>query len=79
MCDTGFIANTPDLMNIEKVRDEELRVIEFLGNKFVNETKGHKPQFNVPVFPKFRKEELQSLRGTKQLLDEQGPEAVANG
>ena len=45
--------------------------------KFVNETKGHKPQFNVPVFPKFRKDELQSLRGTKQLLDEQGPEAVA--
>ena len=73
MCDTGFIANTPDLMNIEKVRDEELRVIEFLGNKFVNETKGHKPQFNVPVFPKFRKDELQSLRGTKQLLDEKRP------
>lgn len=78
MCDTGFIGNTPDLLNIEKVRDDELRVIEFLGNKFVNETKGHKPQFNVPVFPKFRKEELQGLRGTKQLLDEKGPQAVAD-
>src|SRR5699024_6974091 len=78
MCDTGFIGNTPDLLNIEKVRDDELRVIEFLGNKFVDETKGHKPQFNVPVFPKFRKEELQGLRGTKQLLDEKGPQAVAD-
>ena len=78
MCDTGFIGNTPDLLNIEKVRDDELRVIEFLGNKFVNETKGYKPQFNVPVFPKFRKEELQGLRGTKQLLDEKGPQAVAD-
>ena len=77
MCDTGFIANTPDLLNIEKVEDNELKVIEFLGNKFVNETKGEKPQFNVPVFPKFKKEEMEGLRGTKQLLDEQGPEAVA--
>lgn len=78
MCDTGFIANTPDLLNIEKVEDNELKVIEFLGKKFVNETKGHKPQFNVPVFPKFKKEELEGLRGTKQLLDEQGPKAVAD-
>ena len=78
MCDTGFIANTPDLLNIEKVEDNELKVIEFLGNKFVNETKGHKPQFNVPVFPKFKKEELSGLRGTKQLLDENGPKAVAD-
>ena len=77
-CDTGFISNTPDLLNIEKVRDDELRVIEYLGNKFVNETKGHKPQFNVPVFPKFKKSEIQSLRGTKQLLDEKGPQAVAD-
>ena len=41
-CDTGFIANTPDLLDIAKVEDNELRVIEFLGNKFVNETKGAK-------------------------------------
>ena len=39
--------------------------------------KAEKPQFNVPVFPKFKKEEMEGLRGTKQLLDEQGPEAVA--
>ncbi len=78
MCDTGFIANTPDLLNIEKVEDNELKVIEFLGKKFVNETKGNKPQFNVPVFPKFKKDELEGLRGTKQLLDEQGPKAVAD-
>lgn len=77
MCDTGFIANTPELLNIDKVQDTELKVIEFLGNKFVNETKGKKPQFNVPVFPKFKKEELVSLKGTKQMLDKEGPEAVA--
>lgn len=76
-CDTGFIANTPDLLHFGKVEDTELKVIEFLGNKFVNETKGKKPQFNVPAFPKFKHSELEGLRGTKQLLDELGPKAVS--
>lgn len=73
-CDTGFIANTPDLLDIAKVQDTELKVIEFLGNKFVNETKGIKRSYNVPVFPKFKAEELPELqgRGTKQLFDEMG-------
>lgn len=73
-CDTGFIANTPDLLDIAKVQDTELKVIEFLGNKFVNETKGKKRSYNVPVFPKFKAEELPELqgRGTKQLFDEMG-------
>ena len=48
--------------------------MEFLGNKFVNETKGIKPQFNVPVFPKFAPEEIEGLYGTKQILDEMGAE-----
>ena len=78
MCDTGFIANTPELLNITKVQDKELKVIEFLGNKFVNETRGKKPSFDVPVFPKFKQEEINALSGTKQLLDEKGPEAVAD-
>ena len=73
-CDTGFIANTPDLLDIAKVEDNELRVIEFLGNKFVNETRGAKKSYNVPVFPKFKASELKDLqgRGTKQLFDEMG-------
>ena len=73
-CDTGFIANTPDLLDIAKVEDRELKVIEYLGNKFVNETHGKKPHFNVPKFPKFKPEELDDLRGrgTKQLFDEMG-------
>ena len=73
-CDTGFIANTPDLLDIAKVQDDELRVIEFLGNKFVNETKGEKQSYNVPVFPKFKPDELKTMqgRGTKQLFDEMG-------
>lgn len=64
-CDTGFIANTPDLLDIGKVQDTELRVIEFLGNKFVNETKGRKRSYNVPVFPKFKSEEIAEPSGQR--------------
>ena len=78
-CDTGFIANNPDLMDIDKIEDTELKVIEYLGNKFVNETKGEKPHFNGPAFPRFKQEELPELqgRGTKQLFDEMGAEKFA--
>lgn len=77
-CDTGFIADNPELLDIEKVEDTEQKVMEFLGNKFVNETKGVKPQFNVPVFPKFAPSQVEGLRGTKQMLDEMGAEKFSS-
>ncbi len=76
-CDTTFIANNPELMNIRKVDDRELKILNYIGDKVVNETKGKKPQFSVPVFPKIPMTEINTLSGTKQLLDMKGPEAVA--
>ncbi|MGF6375392.1 pyruvate carboxylase [Clostridiales Family XIII bacterium PM5-7] len=76
-CNTGFIASNPELMDIAKSQDRELKVLNYIGNKVVNETKGVKPQFNVPVFPRIKESEIEGLSGTKQLLDEKGPEAVA--
>ncbi|MGN0658679.1 MAG: pyruvate carboxylase [Emergencia sp.] len=76
-CDTGFIAANPELLNIRKADDKELQVLKYIGNKVVNETKGVKPQFNVPVFPRIPMTEINVLSGTKQLLDQKGPEAVA--
>ena len=78
LCDTGFIGNTPELLEIDKVEDTELKVIEYLGNKFVNETHGKKPEFDVPVFPKYKPEELKALSGTKQILDAKGPKGLAD-
>ena len=75
-CDTGFIGANPELLNIRKADDKELKVLNFIGNKVVNETKGVKPQFDVPVFPKIPMTEINTLKGTKQLLDMEGPEAV---
>jgi len=77
-CDTGFIESNPELLNIRMADDKELKVLTYIGNKVVNETGGVKPQFNVPVFPRIPKTEINTLSGTKQLLDMKGPKAVAD-
>lgn len=75
-CDTGFIADNPKLLNIRVREDREMKVLAFLGNQFVNETKGIKPEFDVPVFPRIKQEDLKELRGTKQILEEEGPDGL---
>lgn len=77
-CNTGFIADNPDLLNIRKVANREQQLLDFLGNKIVNETKGERKDFNVPVVPKVDESAIGTMRGTKQLLDEKGPKAVAD-
>ncbi len=73
-CDTNFVADNPELFDIVPKADEELRVLKFIGEKVVNETKGNKREFDVPIVPKVKIP--QNLNGTKQLLDEKGPEGV---
>lgn len=73
-CDTNFIADNPELVDISPKADEELRILKFIGEKVVNETHGQKTEFDVPVVPKIIVNE--PLRGTKQILDEQGPEGL---
>ena len=75
-CDTGFIADHPQLLNVQPKEDKEMKVLTFLGEKFVNGNRGIKPDFNVPVFPRIKPAQVQPLRGTKQLIDEKGPEGV---
>ncbi|MDD6155311.1 MAG: pyruvate carboxylase [Eubacteriales bacterium] len=77
-CDTGFIAANPDLLDVKAAPDEEKRIMKFIGNKVVNDKRGaKKPDFNVPVYPHIAPEEIADLRGTKQMLDEHGPEYVS--
>ena len=75
-CDTGFIADNPELLNIMVREDKEMKVLTFLGEKYVNGNRGIKPQFDVPVFPRLKQDEINKLRGTKQILDEKGPEGL---
>ncbi len=73
-CDTNFIAENPELFDISPRADEELRVLKYIGEKVVNETHGDKRDFDVPVIPKTKFGG--TLNGTKQILDEGGPEAL---
>ncbi|MBR6503482.1 MAG: pyruvate carboxylase, partial [Firmicutes bacterium] len=76
-CNTDFIADHPELLNISSKGDKELKVLTYIGNKVVNESKGVKPQFDVPRVPKFTAP-TEPLYGTKQYLDEHGPKALAD-
>ncbi len=76
MCDTGFIADNPNLLNIAVKEDKELKVLNFLGEKYVNGNRGVKPEFNIPVFPRIKPGEIEPLQGTRQLLMSEGPEGI---
>lgn len=76
-CNTGFIGNHSELFNIGFKEDKELKVLNYLGNKYVNGNRGKKPEFDVPIFPRIKRKEITQLRGTKQILDEEGPEKLA--
>lgn len=73
-CDTNFITDNPELFDISPKADVELKMLKYIGDKVVNETHGEKNDFDVPVVPKVHIKE--PLSGTKQILDEKGPEGL---
>ena len=77
-CDTNFIADNPQLFDINPRTDEEQRVLKFVGNTIVNVTKGNKKEFDVPVVPHVSGDIVKDLSGTKQILDEKGPQGVVD-
>lgn len=52
-CDTNFIADNPQLFDITARSDEEYRILKFIGEKVVNETKGKKKEYDVPDIPNY--------------------------
>ncbi|MGI6256768.1 MAG: pyruvate carboxylase [Anaerovoracaceae bacterium] len=76
-CNTGFIGNHSELFNIGPKENKELKVLTYLGNKYVNGNRGEKPDFDVPIFPRIKADEINALSGTKQILDQEGPEKLA--
>jgi pyruvate carboxylase len=73
-CATNFIGDNPSLFNIKVKKDYEGHILEFIAEKVVNETKGLKEEYDLPKVPKVDK--TKTLRGTKQILDEKGPEGL---
>lgn len=75
ICDTGFIENNPELFKISTEADLELRLLKYIGEKSMNtKSRDFMEKFDVPVIPKV--EVPKDLRGTKQILDEKGPEGL---
>lgn len=74
ICDTNFIADNPQLFDIRPKNDRELKMLNYLGNIIVNETGGIKPDFDIPAVPKVKRP--LDLRGTKQILDEEGVQGL---
>lgn len=74
-CDTGFIAEHPELFRIRASSDRELKVIRHIGNIAVNRTFTPPADFDVPVVPEFKQMELPE--GTKQILDQRGPAGLS--
>ncbi|WKY43658.1 pyruvate carboxylase [Eubacteriaceae bacterium ES2] len=73
-CDTKFIDDHPELFNIADQVSEESNVLRYLGNIIVNETFGNKPDFDEPYIPEIKGGAPKA--GTKQILDEQGPDGL---
>ncbi|PTG78572.1 pyruvate carboxylase [Staphylococcus chromogenes] len=79
---TKFLENAPELFKIKPSRDRGTKTLEYIGNVtingFPNVKKRPKPTFEPAEIAKVSAKEVADLRGTKQLLDEKGPQAVAN-
>ncbi|MCI2846707.1 pyruvate carboxylase [Staphylococcus hominis] len=79
---TKFIEETPGLFDIAPTLDRGTKTLEYIGNVtingFPNVEKRTKPDYESTSIPQVSKKKIQSLYGTKQLLDEKGPSGVAD-
>jgi pyruvate carboxylase len=78
---TKFIDETPELLRIPRKRDRATRLLHFIGEVIVNgnpEVSGRSLKPKAPVFPRVPRVPLSAPpAGTKQRLDELGPERFA--
>ncbi|MCL6585823.1 MAG: pyruvate carboxylase [Anoxybacillus sp.] len=77
--DTSFIDTTPELFVFPRRKDRGTKMLTYIGNVTVNGFPGigkkKKPVFEKPRIPKV--DQLSPIEsGTKQLLDERGPEGL---
>ena len=76
---TGFIDSAPELFLFPKKLDRGTKILKYIGNVTVNGFPGIEKQ-SKPVFHSVRKPSIDLLtppiQGTKQILDERGPEGL---
>lgn len=79
---TKFIEETPELFKIAPTLDRGTKTLEYIGNVtingFPNVEKREKPDYEAASIPRISHNKIAQLNGTKQLLDDKGPKAVAD-
>lgn len=75
ICDTGFIKDNPQLFEIKTKPDAELRLMNFIGNKVVNEPNKINKHFDVPIVPCH---ETRDIIGSKQIFEEKGVKGLVD-
>ncbi|GAA0382660.1 pyruvate carboxylase [Bacillus horti] len=79
--DTSFVDETTSLFEFQKKRDRGTKMLQFIGNTIVNGYPGlehqKKPALKPPRKPMIPYQQSVS-DGTKQILDQQGPEGLVN-
>ncbi|WP_010286613.1 pyruvate carboxylase [Kurthia massiliensis] len=77
---TSFIDSNPDLLKFRVPRDRGTKLLSYIGNVTVNGFPGIETKAK-PIYPKPHKPDLKVYqeipKGTKQILDERGPEGLA--
>lgn len=77
---TGFVDMTPSLYEFPKAQDRGTRLLRYIGHASINNGPGigpgKKPTFPVAPLPD-SKSSAPCPAGTKQILDERGPEGLA--
>ena len=76
--DTMFIDSSPELFVFRQRKDRGTKLLNYLGDITVNGYEGiksvNKPKYKAPRMPKLKHDAI--LNGTKQILDERGPEGL---
>lgn len=76
---TSFIDTTPELLNYKMARDRGNKLLSYIGNVTVNGFPGISAD-QKPIYPRPHKPKIEIFKeipsGTKQILDEQGPEGL---
>ncbi|SFL57566.1 pyruvate carboxylase [Salibacterium qingdaonense] len=79
--DTSFIDSAPELFVFPKRKDRGTKMLSFIGETIVNGYPGledaKKPVFEQPELPEIKKSEP-FPEGAKQILDQKGPEGLAD-
>ena len=73
---TSFIEETPSLFNLPESQDRATKLLEFIGNKIVNETKGDKKSFAEIKKPAV--DTKVTVRGMKDVFKELGAKGLCD-